>query len=305
MKIKCNVIKDILPLYVEDIVSEDTKILVEKHIEECVDCKKEFEEMKIPKSIPIDINTTGFKNVKTKLFKEKFKAIIFSIMLTIIVSLLAINYLTQPIYIPYSTDIVSIKEKDNGIIYADFEDKVCGYDINRYPSEDGSGYIYHITTWETIWNNRINNKSLGTLVLNPNGEKINSIYYYSDNRGGYSSIEDPGDILIYGKSIARNGGVVTLPRLVLSYYFLIAIVLAVLCLIILLLSRKNKNSRNIAEKFLFIPISYIIGHLCIKGFNSSSYLVLRDLYSIILISIPIYFLLILILNFYKKFKIKN
>ena len=107
MKIKCNVIKDILPLYVEKIVSEDTKILVEEHINDCIDCKKELDEMKTSENIPIDINSNGFKNVKSKLFRDKFKAIIFSVMLTVIISIIVINYLTEPSYIPYSNDVVS------------------------------------------------------------------------------------------------------------------------------------------------------------------------------------------------------
>lgn len=305
MKIKCTIIKDILPLYVEDMVSKDTRILVENHLYECIDCKKELEEMKTPKNIPIDINTTGFKNVKSKLIREKFKVIIFSTMLTIIVAILTINYLTEPSYIPYSNDIVSINTKDNGIIFADFGDEVSGYDIFKYTSEDGSGYIYHITTWDTIWNSRISNNNLGTIVLNPNGEKVNSIYYYSDNSGGYSSTDGPGDVLIYGKSITGIDGVVTLPRLVLSYYFLITILLTVVCLIILLLLRKYKKAKNITEKILFIPLSYIIGHLCIKGFNSSSYSASSDFYKILLISIPIYLVLIISSNLYKKFRHNN
>ena len=42
MKIKCNVIKDILPLYIENIASEDTRVLIEEHIDECEDCKKKY-----------------------------------------------------------------------------------------------------------------------------------------------------------------------------------------------------------------------------------------------------------------------
>ena len=76
MKIKCNVIKDILPLYIENIASEDTRVLIEEHVYECEYCKKELEEMKFPRNIPIDINTNGIKKVKIKLFREKFKAII-------------------------------------------------------------------------------------------------------------------------------------------------------------------------------------------------------------------------------------
>ena len=143
MKIKCNVIKDILPLYIENIASEDTRVLIEEHVDECEDCKKELEEMKFPRNIPIDINTNGIKKIKNKLFREKFKAIIFSIVLTSIFLILTINYLTQPIYIPYSKDVVSVRESDNGTIFIDFKDNVSGYDISKYSSDNGSGYIHH------------------------------------------------------------------------------------------------------------------------------------------------------------------
>ena len=44
-KISCNVIGDLLPLYVDGAVSEDTKKLVEEHLAECEECKKAAEEM--------------------------------------------------------------------------------------------------------------------------------------------------------------------------------------------------------------------------------------------------------------------
>lgn len=298
MNISCNIIKDILPLYVEDIVSEDTRVLVENHINNCIYCKKEFDEMREPKHIPIDINTDTFKSIRNKLFREKLKVIIFSITVTIFFIMLGINYLTKPNYIPYSKDIISINTNDNGIVFVDFGGKVSGYNINKYQSEDGEGDSYSITTWENIWSKYISSKNVGTLVLNPNGEKINSIYYYSGNR-------TLTDTLIYGKRITQSGGIVTLPRLVLSYYFIIAIVLAILSLIVLILVRKNKKFKNIIEKIVFVPTSYIIAHLCIKGLNSSSYNVLRDFYLILIISVFIYLLFIMIINFYKKVKYKN
>lgn len=39
---ECNIIKDILPLYAEDMVSEDTKALVEEHLAHCPVCKRKF-----------------------------------------------------------------------------------------------------------------------------------------------------------------------------------------------------------------------------------------------------------------------
>lgn len=51
-KINCNIIRDILPLYVDGVVSADTSALVEEHMTECEDCRQEAERMKAHMSLP-------------------------------------------------------------------------------------------------------------------------------------------------------------------------------------------------------------------------------------------------------------
>lgn len=45
-KMNCNVIGDLLPLYADDVVSEDTKALVEEHLAECAECKETLNTIK-------------------------------------------------------------------------------------------------------------------------------------------------------------------------------------------------------------------------------------------------------------------
>lgn len=51
-KINCNIIRDILPLYVDGVVSADTSALVEEHLTECEDCRQEAERMKAHMNLP-------------------------------------------------------------------------------------------------------------------------------------------------------------------------------------------------------------------------------------------------------------
>lgn len=44
----CNVIKDLIPLYIDECCSEETAATVLEHIQECPSCKKLLEEMKLP-----------------------------------------------------------------------------------------------------------------------------------------------------------------------------------------------------------------------------------------------------------------
>ena len=45
MKYSCDVIKDLLPLYHDEVCSEDTKKLVEDHLAECEKCGQFYEKL--------------------------------------------------------------------------------------------------------------------------------------------------------------------------------------------------------------------------------------------------------------------
>ena len=42
----CKVVQDLLPSYIEKLTSKETNEYIEKHLNECPDCQKNFENMK-------------------------------------------------------------------------------------------------------------------------------------------------------------------------------------------------------------------------------------------------------------------
>ncbi len=48
MKMDCEVIRDLLPLYVEEIASEKSRMLVEEHLADCRECQKRMQQMREP-----------------------------------------------------------------------------------------------------------------------------------------------------------------------------------------------------------------------------------------------------------------
>ena len=70
-KTSCNIIKDILPLYVDDVVSEDTRNMVSEHIEHCENCRKIYEKMKVHVSIPIENSAKPLKKFKRAWKRKK------------------------------------------------------------------------------------------------------------------------------------------------------------------------------------------------------------------------------------------
>lgn len=294
MKITCNVIKDILPLYVENMVSNDSRAMVEEHIEQCQECKSYLNEMKIFNKIPADTNTTPLLNIKSTLRKKKIQTVVFTMMFSIMVLIITTAFLTAPEYIPYSEGSVAINEIGNGSVLITFDDTVYGYDISSYTTEGSAGYVYHITTWNSIWNRNIKKSNVNNTILNPNGENVVSVYYYQT--------DGSEDKLIYGKNINSSGGVVTLPRLFLSYYSSIAIILALIFVFIILLFRRNRKVNSFMKKIFLLPISYLLGQLIIKGFTTSSYNATRDFYAILLVMIPIYIASLMALNIISAYK---
>ena len=275
-KINCNIIKDILPLYVDNIVSEDTKKLVEEHLLNCNDCKKELALLKTDLEAPAVVITEKddiafLKKIGLDIKKKRVFTAILSATISAIVVILSFAYLTAPEYIPYTYDIITADE-NNGIVTLSFSGE---YELTQM--EQG---IYDISIYNTAWNEIIGTAKSQTITVNPNNEEVNTIYYVSN--GGQE------DKVIYGKNSISNGGVMTLPRLFLNYYIKLDMLIAFVLVIFFLIFRKKEKVKDIIVKILFVPVSYFVSHVMITGFNATSYSATRDFYLILLLVIPIY-----------------
>ncbi len=56
-EIKCEVIRDLLPLYVDDAASKETRELIQEHLNTCPDCREELQRISVPVSLPPDEDT--------------------------------------------------------------------------------------------------------------------------------------------------------------------------------------------------------------------------------------------------------
>lgn len=70
----------------------------------------------------------------------------------------------------------------------------------------------------------------------------------------------------------------------------------------MLLVHKGSRGKNIMMKVFFIPTAYAIVTICIKGFNTSSYSLQRDFLIILIVSIPIYLILLITIEFLRSYK---
>ena len=115
----CEIIRDLLPLYADEICSESSKQLVEEHIAACESCKNELEDYRYNTGIDIDEidEKQAIQNFSKKLKKSNLKKTVISVVLclTLIFSVGYIMFVPETTQ-KYTDDLVNVKIPiDSGI----------------------------------------------------------------------------------------------------------------------------------------------------------------------------------------------
>lgn len=147
MKMDCDIIKDLLPLYVEDMVSEKSKEAVDTHLSECEDCRKIYEEMIVP-GPEVQFDTEPAKSFKKYIKKKKWSfgwkvalvsalivlaaVIIRLIMVGGLISFLMLDSFLAPIEV--DTDIAHYSQYMGENALEEYRNK-WGMDESIFPSE--------------------------------------------------------------------------------------------------------------------------------------------------------------------------
>lgn len=116
MKISCDLIRDLLPLYAEDLVSQESKKIVEAHLCDCPACAKNLEVLRkpmIPATPPSDAGLKHFrKRMIQRLILGAMAALFFSI--TLIVWLWGMAVRVDEI--PMERAVIDVTEEDGKVI---------------------------------------------------------------------------------------------------------------------------------------------------------------------------------------------
>lgn len=116
MKISCNVIRDILPLYAEDLASEDTKRLVDDHLCECDDCSRELGVLKKVQMIPVEREVTGLKKVKKTIVIRRIVAVMTALLLVLSIYTCFGMLMDAQIYLNAEDIVESVEALEDGTI---------------------------------------------------------------------------------------------------------------------------------------------------------------------------------------------
>ena len=89
----CNIVKDLLPNYIDGLVSEETAQEIAEHLTECADCRTAYEQMKTPVALIIEQDRKEIDYLKKIRAKTKSHVLKYSVICTSVVVVLAVAFM--------------------------------------------------------------------------------------------------------------------------------------------------------------------------------------------------------------------
>ena len=205
MNNKCDIIKDLLPLYAENMCSNDSRQAVAEHIAECESCRNELKKINTDVAIQADSDVSMFKRIKKRARIEKVVISIVSIVAILIALWFTLFFLsnsTSPMgYEKFNmAKYVSVEEDSDGKLWLCTYDQASGYDFafptiwdsngnmmgdNEFNKEakDCYGVTLYRYTIDNIFNIVVPWQEKRTPLFNKIKNNIKSVVYYDEKSG--------------------------------------------------------------------------------------------------------------------------
>ena len=271
--IPCGVIRDLLPLYTEDLCSEESRALVESHLKNCPDCRRLKESMKKTEPLPAD-SGEGLKKIKKELKNRKLRTAAMAALLVFVLLVSFFSWYSKPEYYPYSEKLISVRDLGEKIEIHFSGVARAGLETSEDPEGGTMAILY-------AWTSPMDRRSkIDTMTI----PKVDALYYCWETQG-------ENTVLLAGETDAA--GMQVLPRLVLGYYVFLALLLGAVSGLLWFLLRKKKAGA-LFRLIFFTPVSYLIGHVLIRGLQTVSFDAGRDFGFILMAACGVYAILTLL-----------
>lgn len=149
---KCGIVKDLLPLYADDVCTPESKKFVAEHLAECEECQKELESYNFDVKVTSADEKKAVKSFKKEIDKKNFKKVFISVIVCLSVILGGTYMLFIPEFnVPYSEDLLTANiPVDEGInVYINLPNYTNVYSTGVY-NTDGEIDVY-LTVTRNLW----------------------------------------------------------------------------------------------------------------------------------------------------------
>lgn len=301
MKIPCAVVRDLLPLYAEKMVKKETEMLIDEHLAECAECRRLSAETVSSPSVPVE-TAKPLQTLKKQIGRRHWRTALLAGLCVFIAAFTYVFHAYGARPLPWKEGLVTVQgvqtvSPDDGSLAPEGTEGLPEAGAQMLIlSMDGS-----ISAMETEVIEGDNGTT--TAVLQGFGRSDN-IGRSAGTRGEMKLFPVP-DRVVYGytepQAVLRgellNEGVAVLPRLALAYYLWIAAALAAITGVLWLVFHGGRLGAPMRRVF-FLPVSYIVAHLLLKGTNTTSYFLMSDVRGILLAAAALYGVFSIVGQFY-------
>lgn len=261
MKLSCNIIRDLLPLYAEGLASEDSRGVVEEHLCDCAPCRNVLAELRQETVVPTQTDTAPLVHLERNIRRRRASAAVLAILITATVLFAVFNYLYSPVYLSAEEAITSVTKKGDTIIL-ELSPRVSYYrwqnDVDPDTGRKSMTFIAAGHRWNVLISNLFGSEAEADEIhLAANKD----IWYASTDSG-------EEDTLLWG--VEPSGGRISLPRLVLGYYFMLSLAVGLILLIPALLFRKTLGGKFLGV-ICVLCFSFALSDLIATGGNWKIY----------------------------------
>ena len=288
MKLPCAAVRDLLPLFAENMTEPETRTLIEEHLRECPECQKKYAELE-PDAAPAAAAAAPIRTLKKEIRRRRWYAALIAGLIVFVAIVAYFHHAGSVKPIPWQdglAEAIGVRTADPASAGQAGEEglalrisgRISAARTEMTEEEDG--------TVTAILQGFGRDASLDQNITYQDGELLicpvpDRLIY------GYESPQK----LLWGKPL--NGGVEVLPRLALTYYLLMAAAAAALLGLLWLILR-HQPWRWILRQAFFLPVSYIAAHLLLMGLRTTSFFFLQDFTHILLTACALYALLSLL-----------
>lgn len=193
MKNECSFVRDVLPLYFENMVSEDTAAFVKEHIEHCPECAAELEKMKDPDGLEVfttdtqDNGAEPLNAIRRKLNKRNRTIVGITVLVTTVIVLLGAYLIGSGFMERNDVALIdySVSEDGTEIILHTAVMSSAGY--TRGFRDDGGGVKPHYLTFYSTFgglNSALGAKDEFVLAIDESDDEIR----FNRAGGGYELV---------------------------------------------------------------------------------------------------------------------
>ena len=108
MKNECSIVRDLLPLYAEGMVSPETASFVEEHLKDCEHCRNEYERLKAPCAVPAQNDAAPLLMLQKKMAAKRLRTIVLTAVFAVALLVSAFAVLDAPVYLPYTEELLAV-----------------------------------------------------------------------------------------------------------------------------------------------------------------------------------------------------